>query len=126
MGYEPTTYCDYCGEPFDVYRAPGERVCDGCAETNAKRDAFRPDPSITELRVVFDGPPSHESGRFVEVEDRNGRSVNAGLWMKRPDGYWELQIVAPFHTHEATDEFDDDTCGRCGHDLRHPVHYRRE
>jgi len=42
--------------------------------------------------VVFDGPPSHESGRFVEVEDDNGESVNAGGWIDRGDGLWALRI----------------------------------
>jgi hypothetical protein len=32
MGYEPTTYCKRCNEPFDVYRAPEERICDDCIE----------------------------------------------------------------------------------------------
>lgn len=43
------------------------------------------------LYVVFDGPPSHESGRFVEVEDENGRGVKSGCtWRQRPDGLWDL------------------------------------
>lgn len=33
MTYEPTTFCEVCGDPFDVYRAPDERVCESCAET---------------------------------------------------------------------------------------------
>lgn len=41
--------------------------------------------------VVFDGPPSHESGRFVEVE-QDGKSINLGEWVKRPDGMWALRI----------------------------------
>ena len=32
MGYEPTTYCVACEEPFDVYRAPGERRCEDCID----------------------------------------------------------------------------------------------
>jgi hypothetical protein len=44
------------------------------------------------LDVVFDGPPSHESGRFVEVEDKNGKSVKVGRWIDRGDGYWTLRI----------------------------------
>ena len=32
MGYEPVTYCRQCYEPFDVYRAPDDRVCDDCAQ----------------------------------------------------------------------------------------------
>lgn len=36
MSYEPTTYCRYCTEPFDVYHAPDERICDSCKETLPK------------------------------------------------------------------------------------------
>jgi len=46
-----------------------------------------------ELVILFDGPPSHQSGRFVECEDSNGKSVNAGTWNKRDDGLWELRIT---------------------------------
>lgn len=42
--------------------------------------------------IVFDGPPSHESGRFVEVENAAGASINFGDWVKRPDGFWVLRI----------------------------------
>jgi hypothetical protein len=42
--------------------------------------------------IVFDGPPSHESGRFVEVEDDQQRSVKIGEWVQRDDGYWVLRI----------------------------------
>lgn len=45
-----------------------------------------------ELYILFDGPPSHESGRFVKVEDGHGHSVNAGEWQKRDDGLWALVI----------------------------------
>ena len=44
--------------------------------------------------IVFDGPPGPESGRFVEVEDANGRSIRLGEWVARPDGYWALRIPA--------------------------------
>ena len=44
------------------------------------------------LHIIFDGPPSHESGRFVEVEDAEGRSIRAGNWHERPDGLWALVI----------------------------------
>lgn len=46
------------------------------------------------MDIVFDGPPSHESGRFVEVEDATGKSINVGEWLQRPDGYWALRIAA--------------------------------
>jgi hypothetical protein len=47
--------------------------------------------------VLFDGPPSHESGRFVEVENESRASIslNAGSWHKRDDNYWTL---GPFVT----------------------------
>ena len=47
---------------------------------------------MEEIRIIFDGPPSHESGRFVEVEDTEGRSIKLGEWHERDDGLWELRI----------------------------------
>ena len=44
------------------------------------------------IDVVFDGPPSHEAGRFVEVEDPNGASIAVGEWIDRGDGLWALRI----------------------------------
>ena len=45
------------------------------------------------INIIFDGPPSHESGRFVEVETDDGQSINIGNWIKRKDGYWALRIT---------------------------------
>src|SRR5579872_475970 len=42
--------------------------------------------------IVFHGPPSPESGRFVEVENQHGRSVDVGEWVRRADGFWALRI----------------------------------
>lgn len=47
---------------------------------------------MSKIRIVFDGPPGPDSGRFVEVEDEQGRSINAGTWSAREDGLWELRI----------------------------------
>ena len=44
--------------------------------------------------IVFDGPPGPDSGRFVEVENANGRSIRLGEWVARPDGLWALRIPA--------------------------------
>lgn len=44
------------------------------------------------IDIVFDGPPGPESGRFVEVEDPDGRSINVGTWIDRGDGLWALRI----------------------------------
>jgi hypothetical protein len=56
--------------------------------------------SVQAINIVFDGPPAHESGRFVEVETDDGHSMSIGQWLDRPDGYWALrsenvQIPAP-------------------------------
>lgn len=45
------------------------------------------------INIIFDGPPSHESGRFVEVETDDGKSINAGEWIERSDGLWALRIT---------------------------------
>jgi hypothetical protein len=45
------------------------------------------------LHIVFDGPPGHNSGRFVEVETPEGKSLSAGEWVERSDGYWELRLA---------------------------------
>jgi hypothetical protein len=42
--------------------------------------------------IVFDGPPGHLSGRFVEVENESGASIRLGEWVHRVDGYWALRI----------------------------------
>ena len=48
------------------------------------------------LYVVFDGPPSHKAGRFVEVENAQGKSVSVGEWKpNRNIVYWQL---GPFYT----------------------------
>ena len=50
------------------------------------------EPALADLHIVFDGPPAPESGRFVEVENSEGRSINIGEWRERSDGLWELVI----------------------------------
>jgi hypothetical protein len=35
------------------------------------------------------------TGRFVEVEDEAGRSVDVGDWIERDGGYWALRIQTP-------------------------------
>jgi len=45
-----------------------------------------------EIRILFDGPPGPEAGRFIEVEDVRGVSISVGEWVERDDGMWELRI----------------------------------
>ena len=44
------------------------------------------------IDIVFDGPPSHKSGRFIEVENQDGQSIKVGEWIERDDGYWVLRL----------------------------------
>lgn len=48
---------------------------------------------MTKLHIVFqDFPGPDDRCVFVEVETPDGRSVNAGEWRKRDDGFVELVI----------------------------------
>jgi hypothetical protein len=44
------------------------------------------------IDIVFDGPPGHDAGRFVEVEDADGCSIAIGEWVEREGGLWALRI----------------------------------
>jgi hypothetical protein len=47
---------------------------------------------VQAINIVFDGPPSPDGGRFVEVETDDGRSISIGQWLQRSDGYWVLRM----------------------------------
>jgi len=44
-----------------------------------------------EIHLVFDGPPEHVAGRFVEAENSAGESISVGRWEQRGE-YWHLII----------------------------------
>jgi hypothetical protein len=69
-------------------------VCSGCSYDWAIANRIR-EADSGYFDVVFDGPPSHEAGRFVEVEDASGASIRMGDWLQREDGYWVLRIPRP-------------------------------
>ena len=48
------------------------------------------------INIIFDGPPGPESGRFVEVETDDGKSISIGTWIERKDGLWALKIPYNF------------------------------
>ena len=50
------------------------------------------DLSVETINIVFDGPPSHESGRFIEVENLDGASIKAGEWIQLDSERWALQL----------------------------------
>lgn len=59
-------------------------------EAGKAHDTVRPDTPY--LDIVFDGPPEHDAGRLVEIEDSTGAGVSIGTWMERPNGHWALRI----------------------------------
>ena len=96
------------GHPLDwrwhVQAPNGEIV--GQGEGHPRRRSARvaamryhwPAPPVVrgELHVVLDGPPGPEAGRFVELEDADGRSIDlegiGGRWEHRIGGQWHLVI----------------------------------
>ncbi|GAA3794804.1 hypothetical protein GCM10022600_15260 [Qipengyuania pelagi] len=60
------------------------------------------------VHVVFDGPPGPTAGRFVECETPDGKSINAGEWREREDGFWELVIARPTATQPDRERLADD------------------
>ena len=50
---------------------------------------------MTEIDIVFDRPPSHESGRLIEVErSSDHRGLDVGTWL-RSDDCWALRLSVP-------------------------------
>lgn len=59
------------------------------------------------IDIVFDGPPAHESGRFVEIEDAEGHGMRFGEWVEREDGFWALRIKGTGPTFPLSDRFTE-------------------
>ncbi len=70
---------------FDDLMEAYHKVC-------RERDALNLKLKAPDVFVVFDGPPGAESGRFVEVEDAQGKGLkkSASEWKQRSDGLWAL------------------------------------
>ncbi len=69
---------------------------------------------MSHIDIVFDGPPSNEAGRFVEVENSHGVSISFGEWIQREDGYWALRI-SPRDVVELASDYDPTPwCDGCG------------
>ena len=61
--------------------------------TQAK--AAQDEAAAESLHFIFDKMPGPEGAMFIECEDANGKSVNAGEWRMRADGLAELVISQP-------------------------------
>lgn len=89
MGFKPMTVEPLPSKGDRYFMA--EPVCTEKSDLPEKAtEPEKPAPGF--IDIVFDGPPAHESGRFVEVEDENGCGTKVGEWVERPDGYWALRI----------------------------------
>lgn len=79
-------------------RYPGEALrCPHMIALDAALSTHQPQTDAGEavreaVHIVFDGPPGPQSGRFIEVETPDGRSVGVGEWRERENGWWELII----------------------------------
>ena len=82
-GFPPEAYCFYQG----VLSAIDEILTD---QFYATEHFVRRADVNKGVAIRFDGPPGHESGRFVEVE-RDGASIRFGEWVEDGD-YWLLQL----------------------------------
>jgi hypothetical protein len=81
----PDVYAGYCGATGNHVRA----ILDALPSRAVELDG----PLWTEyLDIVIDGPPGPEAGRFVEVENDQGKSVSVGNWTKRDGVYWALRL----------------------------------
>lgn len=60
---------------------------------------------MSEIHILFDGPPSHESGRFVEVEDKDGHGLSVGKWIEVRD-LWHLVIPSDAELHKRIAELE--------------------
>jgi len=97
-------------DPADIARVYEPGICAHPEDCPCKRQAS-PEPEASYIDIVFDGPPEHEAGRFVEVENPEGRSVRVGKWIKRENGWWSLRLPWSQHGGLTTDPDLDSSCG---------------
>ena len=72
-----------------------ERCFDNARDITVENERLRKaiEDMSEAVNIIFDGPPSHLPGRFVEVENDAGASINVGEWIERDNGYWALRIT---------------------------------
>ena len=74
----------------ECWRYAGHTACAVAEIASLTARLAEAEARVVPVHVIFDGPPSHESGRFVEVETPDGKSIRLGQWLNRGDGYWAL------------------------------------
>lgn len=48
---------------------------------------------MSEIVIVFDGPPGPVGSRFIDIENKSGASLSVGDWVQREDGKWALVVT---------------------------------
>lgn len=74
---------------------PGNPSAQGVRDVGAKITALLDgeDAPMPKLRIIFDGPPGHESGRFIETEDLEGHGRQLGERLRQAAGTRELPVA---------------------------------
>lgn len=85
----------YYAEPFTPHEWVVDAVLSAAESVHEGMTAMR---NTRRVRVILDGPPGPEAGRFVELEDDAGKSIGLGSWIelapRNPDApsLWALEI----------------------------------
>lgn len=79
--------CKGQGWYMEGYYGTYEKRCE------CTKKGFKKTTKNAPINIIFDGPPNHKRCRFVEVETDDGKSINAGKWTERSDGFWALRIT---------------------------------
>jgi len=82
--------CEKCQRIAVKVAMEQERIRAGLRKMDA---SLGREPMPEYIDIVFDGPPGPEAPRFVEVENREGASIEVGEWVPRPGGHWALRIA---------------------------------
>ena len=88
-----------CAEAIDGHMHPVpavnlEDLCAACTKGIGEAINGFQARNAGELRFVCDGPPGHEPGRFVELENQRGEGLGLGEWREMDNGMWALCIPA--------------------------------
>lgn len=76
--------------------------CPACEKEWDSARPSAPHEGYAIVDIVFDGPPSHDAPRLVEVESPPGTGIRFGKWVEREDGYWVLRFTEALNAHSAT------------------------
>ncbi len=62
-----------------------------------------------EIHILFDGPPGHVSGRFIDTVDKEGHGIRVGEWIGA-GAYWHLVIPSDTELHKRIAKLEAELC----------------